>query len=142
LPMPDKPDWKDTRRSVGDLLFDWSFAMNASFRIFGDLQVQESDVSVSSYPPSPLRRFMATSHAIQFVMHGWNLSDTKVAANALKRGAIYTEIAFMKMMNQEYGGKGLAAFSASGKEYAKKIAEYVDNTLAEKLEQFAYERIR
>jgi hypothetical protein len=139
--MPEESEWIATRRSVTDLLFDRSFAMNTVFRIFGDLLVEESDLSILSYPPGPLRRFMATFFAHMVVSLLWRPPDTKNAIkNAFRRGALYTDLAFMIMMNQDHGAKGISqVFGGLGLDYVNKITDYSVHTLAEKLRPFAYE---
>jgi len=142
-PMPDEPTWIDTRRSVKDLLFDWSFAINAACRIFGDVEFEESDLLESSYPPWPLRRFMAELYAGGVAAGIWKPPETAVdIAKALRAGSIYTDIAFLKIINQEYEAKGLYQVSKTplNFEYFRKIHEYLTNTLSAKLEPFAYEK--
>ena len=142
-PMPENPPWIDTRRSVEDLLFDWSFAINTACRIFGDIEVKELELSASSYPPWPLRRFMSVLNAGAIISEAWKPPENKRVPylNAPRRGAIYTEMAFMKIMGQEYGAKGLyQVFSPLGLEYARKVMMYLHDTLAIKLEPFAYEK--
>lgn len=139
--LPEDQSWINTRRSVVDLLYDWSFAINTACRIFGDVQVNESKLSASSYPPLALRRFMAMLNAHMLVVQLWNPPDAKLTTrNALMSGALYTEIAFLKITNQKYGGKGLyQVLGGLGLEYVKKIRAYWYNTLVAKLQPFAYE---
>jgi hypothetical protein len=145
-PMPDEPAWIDTRRSVKDLLFDWSFAINTACRIFGDLVVEESALPESSYPPWPLRRLMMELLAGATASRIWTPPETMGdIAKALRAGSLYTEIAFLKIMFEDYessyGAKGLYQVSTpSGFEYYKKIQEYITNKLSAKLEPFAYEK--
>ncbi|MGB7911131.1 MAG: hypothetical protein WCF59_02795 [Desulfobaccales bacterium] len=142
-PMPDEPTWIDTRRSVKDLLFDWSFAINATCRIFGDVEVEESDLLELSYPPWILRRFMAELYAGVAASGVWKPPETAVEiAKMLRAGSIYAEKAFLRVMNQEYGAKGLYQITKTpvGLEYFKKIHEYLTTTLSAKLEPFAYEK--
>ena len=133
--------FRASRTTVEDLLFDWSISMNTFFRIFGDIRVKESSTTTDLYPSPPLRRFMATSFALQFVMLQWKPADEpNVTRNALMRGALYPEIAFQIMTGQEYGAGGFYdAFSVDGMGYAKKIANYWTTTLAPKIAQYTYE---
>jgi hypothetical protein len=133
--------FRASRGSVEDLLFDWSVAMNTFFRLFGDIRVKESTTTASLYPPPPLRRFMATSIALQFVTLLWKpAEESDVTRNALQRGALYPEIAFQIMTGQENGGGGFYdAFSVDGMEYMKKIANFWSTTLGPKIAQYAYE---
>jgi hypothetical protein len=157
-PMPDKPAWIDKRRSLEDLVFDWSFAINTACRIFGDAVVEESDLPESSYPPWPLRRLMmelaAGMHASYTATGKPPVTEDEIAkalragsiyAKALRAGSIYTEIAFLKIMFEDYesrhGGKGLYQVSTPlGLEYFNKVQDYLTNTLSAKLEPFAYEK--
>ena len=88
--------------------------MNTFFRIFGEIRVKESNTTSALYPPPPLRRFMATSAALQFMMLHWKPAEEHdVTRKALQRGALYPELAFQIMTGQEYGAGGLYdAFSA------------------------------
>jgi hypothetical protein len=140
-PMSENPGWISSRTTVNDLLFDWSVAMNAMFRIFGDIQVEEPMFDTVSHPPFPLRRMMAIWSAGLCVAHLWNLTDVKnVIKKVLMRGAFYTELAFMNIMNQEEGARGLSqAFSRPGLDYWRRIVDYSVHTLAKKLKPFAYE---
>jgi hypothetical protein len=140
LPIMENDPWKNGRRSVEDLLFDWSFSMNTLFRIFGDLRVAEGDVAASNYPPLPLRRFSAFFWASTFVRELWKpAEDANTIQNALKRGIVYTETAFMTIQNQQVGAKGLDVFGLPGLEYIQQIGQYVENSLMAKLSPFAYE---
>jgi hypothetical protein len=157
-PMPDKPAWIDKRRSLKDLIFDWSFAINTACRIFGDVVVEESDLPESSYPPWPLRRLMmellAGIHA-SYTATGKPpetadeiakaLRAGSIYTKALRAGSIYTEIAFLKIMFEDYesryGGKGLYQVSSPlGLEYFNKVQDYLTDTLSAKLKPFAYEK--
>jgi hypothetical protein len=154
-PMPDKPTWIDKRRSLEDLFFDLSFAINTTCRIFGDAEVEGSYLSESSYPPWPLRRLIMELAAGSYASYTDTGKPPETAddiANAVRRGfqifgkslragSIYTEIAFLKIMNQEYGAKGLYQVSTrSGFEHCNKVQDYLTNTLSAKLEPFAYEK--
>jgi len=140
-PIPDRPRWVDSRRSVTDLIFDWSFAMNCVFRIFGDVDVLEPELGRVSHLPGPMRRFMASVDAATYVGEVWKPAEAKATVwKALRHGILYTELAFMTLMNQERSGKGVIhAFSRSGREYATRVGAYSHNTLARKLEPFAFE---
>jgi hypothetical protein len=157
-PTPDKPAWIDKRRSLWDLVFDCSFAINTACRIFGDAAVEELDLPESSYPPWPLRRLMmelaAGAHA-SYTATGKPpetadeiakaLKAGSIYTKALRAGSIYTEIAFLKIMFEDYesryGGKGLYQVSSPlGLEYFNKVQDYLTNTLSAKLEPFAYEK--
>jgi hypothetical protein len=153
-PVPDKPTWIDKRRSLKDLIFDLSFAINTTCRIFGDVEVEGSYLSESSYPPWPLRRLIMELHAGSYASYtdtgkppetaddiAKAISHGLIYTKALRASSIYTEIAFLKIMNQEYGAKGLYQVSTrSGFEYFKKVQDYLTNILSAKLEPFAYEK--
>jgi len=73
----------------------------------------------------------------------WKPPETAVEiAKMLRAGSIYAEKAFLRVMNQEYGAKGLYQITKTpvGLEYFKKIHEYLTTTLSAKLEPFAYEK--
>ena len=66
------PSWLDSNPSESHLIFDWAFAMNSFFRLFGDVRFNTSQLTANSYPPLPLRRTMATTTAYAAVMERWN----------------------------------------------------------------------
>lgn len=142
-PVSEVPPWVQGRHFMDDLLFDWSFAMNVFFRVFGDIKVHEADVSASSYPPEPLRRFMATLSAHHFICALLKAPDEATVVSmieALKNGAVYTEIGFDKIMGHEYTPGGLEdAFSDRGFQYAMELEAYWMKTLWPKVRKFAFE---
>lgn len=136
-----KPSTGNLRTSVTEMLFDWSFAINAFFRLFGDSGVEGEEVSKSNYPPIPLRRFMAVFFADTWVKHVWKPPENnETTLKAIKEGAEYTEMAFRTIMNDNSSGKGLDVFGPLGIEYTGQIAKYVQTELAKKIAPYAYER--
>jgi hypothetical protein len=59
--------------------------------------------------------------------------------NALKNGALYVEEAFQVVTGLSSGRGVEDAFSSAGMEYAGNIDAYWRNTLARKIEKYAYE---
>jgi hypothetical protein len=130
---------KATRGSVEEELFDWAFAMNVVFRLFGDIQFNRDTAGSSRYPPLPIRRLIATIVAHRCVIEDWDPNLGEAALKAFKRAALYCEIAFSQILGTERGGLGLEAFGKEGVEYVKQLAEFWEGTVSRRIAPFAFE---
>jgi hypothetical protein len=135
----DKSSFLATRMSLEHLLFDWAFAMNTVFRLLGDIRFSPNEAKCSSYPPLPLRRLMATRAAHFLVVNGWDASFHETALTALREAAVYSEVAFMRIIGQEHGGAGLRAFRTEGIEYHDRLMGFWRNAVGPRLAPFAFE---
>src|SRR5262249_23052989 len=64
----------------------------------------------------------------------------ETAAKAFKRAAIYAELAFMRILGQEYGAVGLyQAFSKEGIEQQGRLMKYWLETLSPRVTPFSFE---
>lgn len=138
----DPSHFMATRTSVEDLLFDWAFAMNTVFRLFGDVRFDPATAGDPPYPPEPLRRFMATITAHQYVVHGWDAGLHDTAIRAFKKAALYTELSFMVILGQEWGAHGLRAFGGDGVEHYLRLRDHWSQVVGPRVAPFAYERDR
>jgi hypothetical protein len=128
------------RHAMECLLFDWSVSMNIFFRLFGDLRSTRSIVERGLYPPTPLRRFMAVKLAHAAVMTAWKAPiEAKDSVRQLRDAAVYTEIMFEILTGQPSGGGVKDAFSQEGDEYSIKLYRYWNETLAPKIQTYAFE---
>ncbi len=134
-----KPSWLNSNLSEAHLIFDWAFAMNLLFRLFGDVRFNASQLATSSYPPLPLRRAMATEMAYNAVMSRWNPALKEKASHALQAAMKYSEHAFATILGEKISTEGLVdAYSTLGKEHRKRLMEY-SFELQKKLAPFSYE---
>jgi hypothetical protein len=134
-------NFMEKRRSVENVLFDVSVAINTFFRIFGDIHVREYEISSSFYPQTPIRRYLAMLVARQYLIHNWKPQlSNNVTENALKNGALYPETAFQIMTGVKQANPGFhEAFGRNGIDYANIMDAYWMNTLGRKLADFSYE---
>jgi hypothetical protein len=133
------PSWLDSNPSEARLIFDWAFAMNSLFRLFGDVRFNSSQLATNSYPPLPLRRAMATEIAYSAVMARWNPALKEKTLHALQTAMKYSEHAFAMILGEEISIGGLAdAYSTLGKEHHKHLLEY-SFRLQKQLAPFSYE---
>lgn len=134
-----KTSWLNSNPSEAHLIFDWAFAMNLLFRLFGDVRFNASQLVTSSYPPLPLRRAMATEIAYGAVMSRWNPALKEKASHALQTAMKYSEHAFATILGEKISTGGLVdAYSTLGKEHRKRLLEYSFD-LQKKLAPFSYE---
>jgi hypothetical protein len=128
------------RHTIECLVYDWSVAMNTFFRLFGDLRATQSIVELGYYPPTPLRRFMAVKLAHAAVVTAWKAPiAAKDSIRLLRDAALYTEMMF-EILTGQSSGKGVNdAFSQEGDEYAIKLNLYWMETLAPKIQKYAFE---
>jgi hypothetical protein len=128
------------RHTMECLLYDWSVAINVFFRLFGDLRATGSLVELGYYPPTPLRRFMAVKLAHAAVMTAWKAPiEAKDAIRLLRDAAAYTEMMFQILTGQPSGNGVNDAFSREGDEYAIKLNRYWSETLATRIQPYAFE---
>lgn len=133
-----KASWLDSNPSEAHLIFDWAFAMNLLFRLFGDVRFNASQLVTSSYPPLPLRRAMATEIAGP-VMERWNPALKEKISHALQTAMKYSEHAFATILGEKISTGGLAdAYSTLGKEHRTRLLEY-SFELQKRLAPFSYE---
>ncbi len=63
--------WTGEPATVGGLQFDWAYAVNVFFRLFGDKRFAGINLEIDSYPPLPLRRRMAMEYGFQVLLENW-----------------------------------------------------------------------
>ena len=134
-----KPAWLDSPWNESQLIFDWAFAMNSLFRVFGDVRFDSSQLATNSYPPLPIRRAMATATAYAAVMGSWNSALKDKTLLALRTATKYTEYAFATILGEKVAMEGLAdAYSPLGQEHYRRLRDRFPE-LQERLVPFAYE---
>jgi hypothetical protein len=134
------PGWSRSPIEGKDLLFDWGFAVNSLFRLFGDVRFTGEDLPTTSHPPLPLRRMIVTMMADFVTRSQWSEDFAETARKTLRRSMLEAELAFMQIMGQEHGAAGLMDASAQASQtHANALARFLDGPLRERLSPYAYE---
>jgi hypothetical protein len=135
----ETPPWARSPENEGQLIFDWAFAMNLLFRIFGDSRFNAPQILTTTYPPLPLRRAMVTSFAYGFVMRDWDPALKEPALHALQSALKYSEASFATILGENPSGLALAdAFGPLGKEHFDRLVAFSFG-LQQRLAPFCYE---
>ena len=122
-------------------MFDYSFAANVLFRIFGDERFIGSDLAADSYPPIPLRRTIIYGGGWDLARRNLTSDSQEIVLRALEEGMFAAEHAFATVVGEQLSLAGLEeAFSGKGREHFKLLAEFGENELAAKLKPFSYAR--
>lgn len=132
------PPWSDSPLPDVAWQFDWSFAVNSLFRLFGDSRFSGKDLSSESYPPLPMRQFMAMDAGVGFLVQAWGEKRKDDAIRTLFGAVRETEGAFRAVGAAPSDGGFLEANSAEGRAHMTRIR---DKMLAvrEDLKQFSHE---
>jgi len=56
MPNLERRPWANSPPRPETMIFDWAFAMNSLFRLFGDSRFNSSGLARMTYPPLPIRR--------------------------------------------------------------------------------------
>jgi hypothetical protein len=131
----------DQQAKLGQLVFDYSFAANTLFRLFGDERFVGKDLVADSYPPFALRRAIIYGGGCELARRNWMSDQQDVVVRALEAGMFATEHAFTRVIGERLPAAGLQeALSEKGRDHFKLIAEFGENEFAVKLKSFVYER--
>jgi hypothetical protein len=144
------PPWSATPLTIQHLLFDWSFAVNSLFRLFGDVRFSGTHAQVAAHPPLPIRRMMVAVTADKLTQ---SEADQTMESNLGKPGTnwvhtfrkaiLETELAFMMITGQERSGFGLQdVFSRDGIDYANRLWSLWHGTMSGRLRPYSYEAHR
>jgi hypothetical protein len=138
-PNREVPPWASSPLTVERMIFDWAFAMNSLFRLFGDSRFNSSELATTAYPPLPMRRAIATAMACLSVIW-WDQGLKDKASKALNMAMHYTEGAFSMILGIDPSTEGLAdAYSPSGREHYKRLMACWKGELRKRLAEFRYE---
>lgn len=125
--------------SVESLQFDWAFAANVMYRLFGDRVFTKLELENSTHPPMPLRRRMAMDYANAILLGNWT-KDEETVHRTIGGAIKATEMAFLAIGAPEQGGGFTSAFSEESNAHVTKIAELTEE-IAPALNKHAYEEI-
>jgi hypothetical protein len=133
--------WSASRLEAGDLLFDWSFAMNSLFRLFGDVRFTGASLPTVPYPPLPLRRMIATVEAYTIIKATWQPGLVEAAVAAFRRAIFDTETAFAAITGQEVSADGLGdALGPDGHAHVHALMDLLHGELRDRLLPYAYKQ--
>jgi hypothetical protein len=141
LAKPDRPapPWATAPPGLGELAYDWSFAMNTLFRLFGDVRLAGSGITTSNYPPLPVRRRIAMATVIRTLLSPGESDDDPVAA-AVGRGAGDAEAAFAAITGTTPSFEGLrGALGEEGRAHEQRLIDCWNGGLRDRLASYAYE---
>jgi hypothetical protein len=132
--------WLPSRRlGLTDLIFDWAFAINSLFRLFGDKRFNPGDLETEVYPPHPLRRVIATNIAYTGLVFR-EPGRKGIVLPVLRDAMVYTDLAFARILGEEVRADGLdVAWSPLGKEHHERLLNESLRTLNDRLAPFAFE---
>jgi hypothetical protein len=140
-PNLDNPPWLPQRPDLGALLFDWAFAMNSFFRLFGDSRFNAPDLKTLTHPPPPLRRAIATANAYAFLSQNRHAVRQDAVLKPLRLAMKYSEFAFATILGENMSAEGLSdAYQPSGREHHILLMECWRGGLRDRIAPFAYER--
>lgn len=132
--------WTDRPLTVADMQFDWAFAVNVLFRLFGDKRFSGIRLESTSYPPLPLRRRLAMECGCRLLMENWGSEhEDKILGSVL--GSIeVTEESFLAIGAVPADGGFAETFSGEASQHISKLEDYWQS-LRPELAIYAYESL-
>jgi len=134
------PPWSSSPTSAEQLLFDWAFAMNTLFRMFGDIRFAGSDLTAAAYPPFAIRRELAMRWALNGVKSYWDPALRDITLEAFHRAVRETEMAFKVITGEDISvGPWEDVASPTGREHINHLMDCLTGGLKDRLLPYAYE---
>ncbi len=130
------PPWSIASRHPGEWQFDWGFAVNTLFRLFGDPMFS----GVQPYPPLPLRRRLAMDSAIHLLTQAWGDKQIKLAREVILWAVLRTEAAFEAVGADSSDGGLNDTNTPQSIDHTKRIAA-AWQAVESKLKPQSYERL-
>lgn len=121
--------------------FDWAFAVNTLFRLFGDARFSGVDLSAQPYPPLALRRKLVIISAVELLAQAWGESRRTDADRVLSSCVAITESSFTAVGADPADGGLNEAETSSAKEHIQRILDSWDE-VRPKLQPFSYEPLQ
>ena len=134
------PLWAESPASIEAFQYDWSFAVNVLFRLFGDKRFAGSDLDDRTYPPLPLRRRMAMDYASQLLLEHWGVENKDKISDAIDGSVKATEFSFLAIGAAPSEGGLADAFSEDANQHIKKLHD-VWSKLIPKLLPYSHEKL-
>lgn len=142
-PTPELNPWRPEADHPFAMFVEAIVALNIVFQLFGDVVFDAGDLSRSVHPPVPLRRVAcemlvcATARAI------WGRGVARVAEKWIVPLTREMERSFSVLLGREVDEEGLrTAFGDAGRLHVRKIQDYWQSTICERLEPYAYKGAR
>lgn len=117
------PEWSDKPLSVDDTQFDWAFAVNVLFRLFGDEVFTGADLQAHSYPPLALRRRLALDFAANTLLRKLGGEHRAMISRLLTDSVEETEKAFFEIGAGKSGGGFQTAFGEEATKHTDMIRQ-------------------
>lgn len=134
------PSWATSPLPAEAWQFDWAFAVNTLFRLFGDARFSGIDLNAQPYPPLPLRRRMAMDTAFDLLVRAWGEQRKHDALHVLVSAVNATETSFSAVGADSSEGGLKESDTTAAREHIDRIGEYW-NELCNRLKPFSYEPI-
>lgn len=134
------PPWATAPLAADAWQFDWAFAVNTLFRLFGDPQFAGSDLTAQPYPPLPLRRKMAMETGLNLLVNVWGEERRQEARHALYSSVTETESSFCSVGAGVGDGGFVETDTVSAREHINRIVDSW-TALRGKLQPFSYEQL-
>lgn len=120
--------------------FDWAFAVNTLFRLFGDTRFSGSDLNAEPYPPLSLRRRMAMDTALQLLADAFGEERKSDCQSILMSSVETTESSFAAVGADAAGGGLEESDAIPSREHIGRINSCWKE-LRDKLQPFSYESL-
>jgi hypothetical protein len=132
--------WTDNPVTVESMQFDWAFAVNVLFRLFGDKNFDGSNLEATAYPPMPLRRRMAMDYGGHLLLQNWGMEHEDKIKKLLVESIRVSENSFRAIDAPEPDGGFANALGEKATEHLRRLRERWDE-LKPNLASFAFEDI-
>jgi hypothetical protein len=132
------PAWSTKPVTAQHFQYDWLFAANVLFRLFGDKRFSKTDLDATMYPPWPIRRRIAMDHAANTLLRHW-AEGTKELISETVMGAVKTsEFSFAAIGAPPPEGGFADAFNEESTSHIRKIGQCYQDLLPG-LQKHSYE---
>lgn len=139
-PTPKRNPWRPDAKHPFAMFVELFVALNIVFQLFGNVFFDQYDLKNSVHPPIPLRRAACEVYACVAFGALWGRKTMKIATEWV--GPIRREMdrAFSILLGRDVDQEGLrAAFSEMGRLHEKRLTDYWQTTLLERLKPYSYE---
>lgn len=134
------PDWATLPLPAEAWQFDWAFAVNTLFRLFGDTRFSGIDLDAQPYPPLPLRRRMAMDTAFGLLLHVWGKGKRHNALDVLVSAVKVTESSFSAVGADAAEGGLKESDTTAAREHIGRIGDCWKE-VRDRLKPFSYEQL-
>ncbi len=132
--------WTGQPARVEGMQFDWAFAVNVVFRLFGDKRFSGINLESASYPPLPLRRRLAMDFGCHVLIENWCREHEEKIESSLVGSVKITEDSFLAIGADPAEGGFAEAFSDEASQHIARLSDCWEK-LRSDLVPFAYESL-